>query len=723
MIDLSNHTATKHTVLPDGAIERLLQRVEAILNSFEQPDHIQQQITYIAYELRLIPDSESPKNRYRCMVRAARVSLIFIATTAAVQQELQWIPEWLRLWHRLEPLTERSNDWHSGEQLRPWLHQLPSLPDPIYEQTISLRNPHMRALCAKLLQPQNPTDHARLLLMLRDPSATVRLEARKTFDRQHLAEPWMVLLPEPPTFPPNTSPEDIDAAQKTLLDTFQHFPAPYASQDARFQPLFDRVTRLPPSLQADVALSLLADTSIFYFKDRLAFFINLTIQTGDIGAQRFPPALLSWLHPSNSIYQHVDKIAPILRDAPESWRNTFCDALISAFASWPMLTAQITYDHFVSTPFGLFASLWPPSRDPTPLLDLADSLSANNDIPDNRKQSILSTLSKTLQIISPALIPWTRIEHELFSPSSHWSSHTLCDLGHQHAPSPIFQSWIQRAQLPQYADQSDLQYAFKNHFPPKNSSEQTPEAIAESRSNFLANLQQTPTFFETLSKTSLTPILPTLRDLISNQLWHPTYKECCQIIRSIATDNPQQCHAFFLMKQALICVIYEASTGEKLWDFNDEPPHKGPWWQPQSPNLSNPDNTIQPHEWDLYRTLRAQVTERDQNFWFNTFNLIPVVNPHPSDLTLIQEAHQLWLDDRLPIPTHHFLLIYLSLHGKRATLPLLPKAWSVALTTHPPHKADDILKLCLILAPHQFLPERFKSNPKLSIPEWMDTPS
>lgn len=722
MIDLS-HSAKKHTVLPDGAIERLLQRVEALLISLEQPDHVQQQITYVAYELRLIPDSESPKNRYRCIVRAARVSLIFIATTAALQQELQWLPEWLRLWHKLEPFTERWNDWHSGERFRPWLHQLPSLPDPIYEQVISLRNPHMRALCAKLLQPQNPTDHARLLHMLRDPSVAVRLEARKTFAHKNLAEPWMVLLPKPPTFPPNTSPEDIDAAHKTLLNAFQHFPAPYASENAPFQPLFDSVTRLPPALQVDVSLSLLTDTSIFYFKDRLTFFINLTIQAGDIGAQRFPSTLLSWLRSTESIYQHVDKITPILCSAPESWRNTFCDALISAFASWPMLTAQITYDHFVSTPFGLFASLWPPSHDPTPLLDLADSLSANNDIPDNRKQSILSTLSKTLQIISPALIPWTRIEHELFSPSSHWSSHTLCDLGHQHAPTPIFQSWIQRAQFPQYADQSGLQSTFQKHLPPPPPPpEQTPEILANLRTNLLTDLQN-PTSRAAIFDKSLTPILPVLRDLIHDQLWLPTYKECCKVLGYINSHNRPQCHSAFLTNQALIRVVYKAAIGESLLDPDEDPPDSSTWWQPQKPDLSNPTNTIQPHEWDLYRTLRSQVTERNSDFWFNTLEFIPVVNPLPSDLTLIQEAHQLWLDDRLPIPADHLLLFFLSFYGKRATLPLLPKAWSVALTTHPPHKADDILKLCLILAPHQFLPERFKSNPKLSIPEWMDTPS
>jgi hypothetical protein len=711
----SNHenhlTVPKYQILPDGAIERLLSNAQTLIQSLKNPYPVEAHIDDCAFEVGLATNDSSFFGLTDRTVLGVETSLVFVAATATLQQETIWLPRWLLLLRKLEPFMDdrfsRVNSANTMSALKSWLSLLPKISSEIFTHLQSIKSDVFRALAAKYLRADDPEDYPLLLEMLRDRSIRVRFAAHSAFEKANLTQPWMVLLPTPP---PNAS-DHLNAQLTALLNQLPRESHDHGSK-INFADTLAALDALPIPTRVDIILNILDDFSWFLEKKRCKPLLQRLVDAGDLGATRLCQSILRWMSLPRKEYVRADPILEQLTAAPESWRTLFCRSLAAAFSTWDMLT--ITHRHqslYLNSCCKLFCDLWPTTLPIDPLLDIIDALPHGYN-----GHSTIYSLTETIQ--KSKTIPWHRIEQQAFAEHHNWTAHDLFEFAKKCAPAPVFNQFLARAQQ---SPDEDFQRAAVQHGPLSTLPPDTPESLSQLQDALLD--PKTRSVLLT-SYSTLAPLLPMVRTLLAEDSISFNFDELAGIFFYMNLMNLEQCHN---MQMLIIKLSQHAHPRIRSRNTQaDSPKAKLPWWKPKPNPKTNPATTIQPHEWALYRTLRAQVTDRNAHFWSRVLHNIPIVDPDPSDIACVEEARTLWLNKDPAIKTHDLIPVLLGLHGPKSLAPLLDQVWAHALTPDPDPDSDfdqnrDLIQLGLALAPNRFLPPHLKSHSRDSIPEWMDT--
>lgn len=707
-------TVPKLQLLPDGGLERLLTNAQTILQFFKNPYPIEVHIGECAFELGLVFNTEQSQSICDRVAHGVETSLSFAASCAILNQEIHWIPQWLRLWLQLEPHRPRRGfNYLIGQsatsELSSWLSLLPTLTNEVHSLLQSSKLTTVRECSLQFLRADAPEDLPRLKNMLRDPSVSVRLATRKIFETANLAEPWMTLLPHPPT---NLSPE----LNELLNALFAQLPTDKYDCKVNFSDTLTALDALPDPVRVDVILHLLDDSTWFADETRRSTLLQRLVDAGELGAKRLCDQLLIWTSSPRNEYRRPNTLQKQLTDAPESWRLAFCHAIASTFSSWELLTHKgYRNSRDLGYIFQLLSELWPPTQPPGPLLDLIDRLPFGEKMESTNKTAVYH-LSNGIKKIDPALVPWTRIEQQVLANPSHWQPYQIFKLAKKNAPSSTSNTLLAWAKQ---STNVELQRAAIDYGPLNVSPSENPNALTQLQIELQNPLIRPGIFRSCFSRQYIAKMV---RGLIKDNLLLLNFDECALVLSTIYAHHTEQCYSMRTIIYKLSGYARGTRMGRSAPDDEDSP--KPPWWTFEPRPDSDPDHVIQPHEWALYRTLRAQVTDRNTHFWSRVLELIPTSHQDPSDIAYVEEARTLWLNKDPAIKTHDLIPVLLGLHGPKSLTPLLDQVWTHALTPDPDSDFDhnrDLIQLCLALAPNRFLPPHLKSHSRDSIPEWMDT--
>jgi hypothetical protein len=711
-------TVPPKQVLKAGAIDRLIDSVEATLNELDGPLSPHSLLLDAANSFSLLNTGSIRQRHERCL-HAVTATLRFSLAAALLQQEPAGISRWLTLWERIEPEITREYVDEIAPCVQVWISLLPEVPLAILAQLVQASQHAIRAVALAFLRPELPHERALMETLREDKHLPQRLTVHLALCAYDGRAPWLALLPQP--LPPHIDLAAITSdTQETLLALGE------IAQQCRFGFPPDRkdpstneavralLAKLPSPVALEVSLTFLQDAHMSYREKDYAVFLDVIAQ-GPQTPQRLAPLLVLWLRDDDLLLsKRLQALEPIASHFTPEARVVFAATLTAHFSTDAIQRRQDQplRDYIVSSFCRFVEKIWPESAPCAPLLraclDLPHQTKDDAEwrsywidgalswvlkqLPEQRDMSLLFTCWVEA-VVAPGRTHW-RISNHL---------HKLLDVETQR--SFLASPWPREALSAKRHKRRFYEWVFPS----------AEGSVEERLHRFLSDPSTRALMCESANKVGAVDLL---HQAASQGLLTPAEQVAATVQAALYLRISYFFHEFMLnIHRAKIYSKRKQKTADAPLAPTDPktPPH--PWW------VLEHDEEITDEERNLVRSARGMLDQSADDYWEIALSLIPKGDQDASDITLLDAALAVWRQEPQRVPILELVGAVLGARGPQALVQDLERVVTSALALDHADDTISLLQICFLTAPRLMVAQYFSEVPMSTIPEWVDIPN